>query len=193
MQIIKLIQLIHIYTIYICYKSIYDTLYIYIPAIKDLNYRAVKISSPSSDQNCQSDSMALETKGGRKEVFFNIFTANPQINSIFYSKITDQKALIEKSYFRIDVVEKFLAAKEMDEEQRSQLESELSELKEILKRSEKELEELHFSNRETTKIAFIVIFIIFFIYCIYALISNENQRPDLIYLLPRNNSLYLCL
>ena len=166
--------MIHIYTIYICYKSIYDTLYIYIPAIKDLNYRAVKIYSPSSDQNCQSDSMALETKGDRKEVFFKIFTANPQKNSIFYSKITDQKALIEKSYFRIDVVEKFLAAKEMDEEQRSQLESELSELKEILKRSEKELEELHFSNRETTKIAFIVIFIIFFIYCIYALISNEN-------------------
>ena len=167
--------MIHIYTIYICYKSIYDTLYIYIPAIKDLNYRAVKIYSPSSDQNCQSDSMALETKGDRKEVFFRFLLKILKLkNSIFYSKITDQKALIEKSYFRIDVVEKFLAAKEMDEEQRSQLESELSELKEILKRSEKELEELHFSNRETTKIAFIVIFIIFFIYCIYALISNEN-------------------
>lgn len=103
----------------------------------------------------------------------NLTPTNLHINQIYF-KIIDQKALIEKSYHRIDVVEKFLAAKEMDEEQRSQLESELSELKEILKRSEKELEDLHSSNRETTKIAFIVIFIIFFIYCIYALFSNEN-------------------
>jgi len=89
-------------------------------------------------------------------------------------QISDQKALIEKSYHRIDVVEKFLSTKAIDEEQRSKLESELSDLKEILKRSEKELQELNMSNRETTKIAFIVIFIIFFIYCIYAIFSNTN-------------------
>ena len=89
-------------------------------------------------------------------------------------QITDQRALIEKSYHRIDVVEKFLATKDIDEEQRSEFESELSDLREILKRSEKELEDLHSSNRETTKIAFIVIFIMFFLYCIYAMITNEN-------------------
>ena len=89
-------------------------------------------------------------------------------------EIKDHQELIERSYQRIDLVEKFLATKDIDEEQRSQLESELSDLKEILKRSEKDLQELNYSNRETTKIAFLIILLMFFLYCIYVILTNKN-------------------
>ena len=87
-------------------------------------------------------------------------------------QITNTKAVIEKSYYRIDVIERLLVSQEMDEDKRRDLELELSDLKKILKQSEKEIETLHLSNRETTKIAAAVMFLVVLIFCIYALFTN---------------------
>jgi len=89
-------------------------------------------------------------------------------------QVTDTKALIDKHYYRIDVIERILASKEMEDDERDRLETELDALKDILQRSEKELQSLHNSNRETTKVATLVFFLMFCIYCIYAVFTNEN-------------------
>jgi len=89
-------------------------------------------------------------------------------------QITSTKAVIDKSYYRISVVEKMLATMDVDEERRLELETELHELKQILKLSEKEIATLHSSNRETTKIAAAVMFLVVFLICIYAILSNTN-------------------
>ena len=89
-------------------------------------------------------------------------------------QITSTKAAIEKSYYRIDVIERLLAAQDMAKERRAELESELAALKQILRQSEQEIETLHFANRATTKIAAAVMFGIVFLFCIYAIISNDN-------------------
>jgi len=89
-------------------------------------------------------------------------------------QVTDTKALIDKHYYRIDVIEKILISKDMEDEERNRLETELSALKQILQHSEDELHNLHNSNRETTKLAILVFFLIFCIYCVYAVFTNEN-------------------
>ena len=89
-------------------------------------------------------------------------------------QITNTKAVIEKSYYRIDVIEKMLSSRDMEEERRRELELELEDLKKILKQSEKEIETLHFANRETTKIAAVVMFVVVFLFCIYSLFTNQN-------------------
>jgi len=89
-------------------------------------------------------------------------------------QITSTKAVIDKSYYRISVIERMLAATDMEEDRRKELETELHELKQILKLSEREIETLHSSNRETTKIAAVVMFIVVFLICIYAILSNTN-------------------
>eukprot|EP00090_Calanus_glacialis_P046545 TRINITY_DN9200_c0_g1_i1.p1 TRINITY_DN9200_c0_g1~~TRINITY_DN9200_c0_g1_i1.p1 ORF type:complete len:113 (+),score=30.97 TRINITY_DN9200_c0_g1_i1:47-385(+) len=89
-------------------------------------------------------------------------------------QVTDTKALIEKHYYRIEVIERILASKEMDDAERNRLETELDALKEILQRTESELQNLHNSNRETTKMASLVAFLVFCIYCIYAVFTNDN-------------------
>ena len=90
-------------------------------------------------------------------------------------QITDTKAVIEKTYYRISVLERLLAAQEMEDHRRDEVETELAELKKILRVSEKEIETLHFTNRETTKIAAAVMFVVVFIFCIYALLTNTND------------------
>ena len=120
-------------------------------------------------------------------------------------QLTDTKAVIDKHYYRIDVIEKVLANKKMTDEERwvlksfsfsinswlfctrEQLEAELDALKEILKRSEKELESLHHSNRGTTRLATLVFFTLLCIYCLYAVITNENWI-----LWPDDSSIYSC-
>eukprot|EP00092_Neocalanus_flemingeri_P070051 GFUD01085931.1.p1 GENE.GFUD01085931.1~~GFUD01085931.1.p1 ORF type:complete len:113 (+),score=19.66 GFUD01085931.1:51-389(+) len=96
-----------------------------------------------------------------------------QSKSILH-QVTDTKALIDKHYYRIDVIERILESKAMENDERDRLETELGALKEILQRSEKELQGLHNSNRETTKVAILVFFLVFCIYCIYAVFTNEN-------------------
>ena len=90
-------------------------------------------------------------------------------------QITDTKAVIEKSYYRISVIERLLAAQEMEDDRRDELEEELEALKTILKQSEREIQTLHFANRETTKIAAAVMFVVVFIFCIYAILYNTND------------------
>ena len=82
--------------------------------------------------------------------------------------------MIEKSYYRIDVIEKMLHESDMDEERRQELELELEDLKKILKMSEQEIQTLHTANRETTKMAAAFMFLVIFIFCIYALFTNDN-------------------
>lgn len=82
--------------------------------------------------------------------------------------------MIEKSYYRIDVIEKMLHTSDMEEERRQELELELEDLKKILKMSEQEIQTLHFANRETTKIAAAVMFLVVFIFCIYAIYTNSH-------------------
>jgi len=89
-------------------------------------------------------------------------------------QVTNTKALIDKHYYRIDVIERILNNKDMENSERDRLETELDALKEILKRSEHELKNLHNSNRETTKMATLVFFLVFCIYCIYAVFTNDN-------------------
>jgi len=89
-------------------------------------------------------------------------------------KVTETKALIEKHYYRIDVIQKVLAKKAMEEEEREKLESELETLKQILEESEVALHSLHDANKETTKMAFVLIFATLCIYCIYSVFVNEN-------------------
>merc|ERR1712226_1282186 len=89
-------------------------------------------------------------------------------------KVTETRALIEKHYYRIDVIQGILAGKEMEEEEREGLLQELDELKAILQQSEAALHSLHDTNRETTKLATIFMFLVFGIYCIYRLVVNEK-------------------
>ena len=110
-------------------------------------------------------------KGILHQVMFSTLMCTCTVYDFGYMfQITSTKAAIEKSYYRIDVIERLLAAQDMAEERRA----ELAALKQILRQSEQEIETLHFANRATTKIAAAVMFGIVFIFCIYAIISNDN-------------------
>ena len=104
-------------------------------------------------------------------------------------QVTETKALIEKHYYRIDVIEKVLAKRDMEEKDRwvhvvmkslnmsdfrEQLESELDALKKILEESEASINSLQDANKETTKLVAVFMFIILGIYCIYSVFANDN-------------------
>lgn len=98
----------------------------------------------------------------------------PPISKSVMHKVTETKALIEKHYYRIDVIQKVLAKKAMEEKEREKLESELDTLKQVLEESEVALQHLHDANRETTKMAFLLTFTILSGYCISSVFVNEN-------------------
>jgi len=98
----------------------------------------------------------------------------PTPNKGVMHQVTETKALIEKHYYRIDVIEKVLAKRDMEEKDREQLESELDALKKILVESEASINSLHDANKETTKLAAMFMFLILGIYCIYSVFVNDN-------------------
>lgn len=97
----------------------------------------------------------------------------PNGKSLF-KEISNAKTAIDEHYYRIDVIERNLAQKEMTFEERDKLELELRAIRDVLTKTEEELKALHGHNRQTTQVAAMIMLLSLFIYCIYCLIVNKN-------------------
>ncbi len=91
-----------------------------------------------------------------------------------FAQISNVQYSLEKYYFRVDVLEKALAYKEMTVEEREKTEAELAAIKEILTVQEESLKTLRAENRKTTSVAGLFIVLCIAVFLIYQVIVNPN-------------------
>ena len=82
-----------------------------------------------------------------------------------------QKALQEQ-YYRVDVLEKALAFKDMTNEEREKMEAELEAIKQLLDNNEEALKQLQKENRKTASVAVLAIVMCVGLFLIYSVVSN---------------------
>jgi hypothetical protein len=79
---------------------------------------------------------------------------------------------LEDKYYRVEVLEKALAYKEMTMEEREKMEAELEAIKKLLVSSEDALKTLHTENRKTVSVAGIFGLLCLAIFFVYQVVSN---------------------
>ena len=82
-----------------------------------------------------------------------------------------QKALQEQ-YYRVEVLEKALAFKDMTNEERTEMEAELEAIKQLLNNNEEALKQLQLQQRKTTSVAVLAIVMCVGLFLIYSVVSN---------------------
>ena len=82
-----------------------------------------------------------------------------------------QKALQEQ-YYRVEVLEKALAFKDMTNEEREEMEAELEAIKQLLSNNEEALKQMQLQQRKTTSVAVLAIVMCVGIFLIYSVLTN---------------------
>ena len=82
-----------------------------------------------------------------------------------------QKALQEQ-YYRVEVLEKALAFKDMTNEEREEMEAELEAIKQLLSNNEEALKQMQLQQRKTTSVAVLAIVMCVGIFLIYSVVTN---------------------
>lgn len=77
-------------------------------------------------------------------------------------------------YYRVEVLEKALAYREMSNDEREVMEAELQAIKKLLLTNEKSLRKLQSENRQTVSVAGLFIFLCFAVFLIYTVLTNTN-------------------
>lgn len=93
-------------------------------------------------------------------------------NKSILSQISDVQHSLQKHYYRVEVLEKALAFKDMTSDERDVMEAELAAIKQLLTRNEDALKQLQKENRKTVSVAGLLIFICVGIFCLYTLVTN---------------------
>lgn len=93
-------------------------------------------------------------------------------SSSVLSQVSNIQNALEEQYYRVEVLEKALAFKEMSIEERESMEAELEAIKKLLENNEDSLKQLQLNNRKTPSVAGLMIFACFAIFLIYKVIAN---------------------
>eukprot|EP00088_Acartia_fossae_P047066 TRINITY_DN5098_c0_g1_i1.p1 TRINITY_DN5098_c0_g1~~TRINITY_DN5098_c0_g1_i1.p1 ORF type:complete len:127 (+),score=19.25 TRINITY_DN5098_c0_g1_i1:42-383(+) len=92
-----------------------------------------------------------------------------------FLEVTRRKEMVERVYYRIDVLERTLAWKEMEDEEREKLEKELIELKSGVGKLESQIKGLNAENISNYQIGTLIIFLVLCIYGIIRVYEIEHQ------------------
>ena len=87
-------------------------------------------------------------------------------------QISNVQNTLKEQYYRVSVLEKALAYKNMSVEEREGMEIELDAIKKLLSNNEEALKQLQKENRKTPSVAGLFIFLCFAIFLIYNVIIN---------------------
>ena len=90
----------------------------------------------------------------------------------FFSQIANIQNGLEEQYYRVEVLEKALAFKEMSIEERESMEAELDAIKKLLAKNEEALVILQKENRRTASVAGLCVFACIAIFLIYNVVVN---------------------
>ena len=80
---------------------------------------------------------------------------------------------LNKQYYRVEVLEKALAYKDMTNDEREVMEAELEAIKNLLANNENVLKQLQQENRQTPSVAGLFVIVCIGIFCLYTLVSNS--------------------
>jgi len=88
------------------------------------------------------------------------------------AQISNVQHSLQKHYYKVEVLEKALAFKDMTSDERDVMEAELEAIKKLLSNNEDALKQLQKENRKTASVAGLLVFICVAIFCIYSLVTN---------------------
>ena len=94
------------------------------------------------------------------------------VKSLF--QISNVQHGLEQQYYRVEVLEKALAYRELSLDEREAMEAELQAIKKLLLTNEKSLRKLQSENRQTVSVAGLFIFLCFAVFLIYTVLTNTN-------------------
>lgn len=89
------------------------------------------------------------------------------------SDISNVQNSLNKQYYRVEVLEKALAYKDMTNDEREVMEAELEAIKNLLASNENILKRLQQENRQTPSVAGVFVIVCIGIYFLYTLVSNS--------------------
>merc|ERR550519_1741720 len=81
------------------------------------------------------------------------------------AQISNVQHSLHKHYYKVDVLEKALAFKEMTSDERDAMEAELEAIKKLLSSNEDALKQLQKENRKTASVAGLLVFFVVGIFC----------------------------
>ena len=87
-------------------------------------------------------------------------------------QISDVQYSLQKHFYRVEVLEKALAFKDMTSDERDVMEAELKAIKKLLSTNEEALKQLQKENRKTISVAGLLVFVCVGIFCLYTLATN---------------------
>ena len=87
-------------------------------------------------------------------------------------QISNVQKSLQEQYYRVEVLEKALAFKDMTNEEREEMEAELEAIKQLLVTNEEALKQLQVENCQTASVAVLAIVICVGIFCVYSVMSN---------------------
>lgn len=88
------------------------------------------------------------------------------------SQISNVQNSLQRQYYRVEVLEKALAFKDMTNDERDVMEAELEAIKKLLSSNEGALKDLQKENRQTASVAGLFVFICIGVFCLYSLVTN---------------------
>ena len=92
----------------------------------------------------------------------------------YFFQISNVQHGLEQQYYRVEVLEKALAYREMSVDEREAMEAELEAIKKLLITNEKSLRKLQSENRQTVSVAGLFIFLCVAVFLIYTVLTNTN-------------------
>ena len=92
-----------------------------------------------------------------------------------FQEVTKRKEMVENMYYKINVLERTLAWKEMEEEERDKYENELIELKTGVTKLEEQIKSLNAENITNYQIGTLVCFLILCVYAILRIYEIEHE------------------
>ena len=98
----------------------------------------------------------------------------PAIPQKPHFQISNVQHGLEQQYYRVEVLEKALAYREMSVDEREAMEAELDAIKKLLITNEKSLRKLQSENRQTVSVAGLFIFLCVAVFLIYTVLTNTN-------------------
>lgn len=88
------------------------------------------------------------------------------------SQVSNVQKALQEQYYRVEVLEKALAFKDMTNEEREEMEAELEAIKQLLSNNEEALKQMQLQQRKTTSVAVLAIVMCVGIFLIYSVVTN---------------------
>ncbi|KAF4522519.1 hypothetical protein B566_EDAN002605 [Ephemera danica] len=94
--------------------------------------------------------------------------SNSQPGSVM-SQVEKVEEAMKNCFHRLDVLERKLKSKHLDDEQRTTLEKELDNVKSLLKQQEDDLKKLRTENSKSFMVAAVLMFVAFLVFGLYSM------------------------